>query len=544
MPKPLTNIEFAEKARKIHDNKYDYSLVNYINAYTKVKIICPLHGIFEQTPSVHLRDKCKCPQCAILERNLTKTTEQFINEAKQIYSKYDYSLVNYLGSHIKVKIICKLHGIFEILPYALLQKQGCRKCGYINRKIPHKKTTEQFIEIAQKKWNYNYSKTIYKNKYTKIKFDCPLHGEIEQLPYLHLKHGCCFCNGRGISKHTKTSFIKLANVVHKNKYNYDKVDFVRMSDKIIITCPKHGDFFQRAGNHIHLENGCPKCHYPFSKAEKEIFNFIKLHYSGEILENDRIELGGKEIDIYLPDLKIGFEYNGNFHHTEIIRGKKCHYIKWKLAHDKGIRLFQFQSNEWKDSKDVIKSKILNFLGKNERIFARKTKIIELSRDEAETFLIKNHLQGGGSSFRFRYGLTYNGELVSCMIFGKSRLNRNFDWELIRFCNKNYISVVGGASKLLAHFRKNHSGSIVTYADKRYSNGDLYKKLGFVLEKENPPGFVYFNINNNQLYNRMSFQKKNLTKMPYYDDNLAEWEIMLLNDYHRIFDAGCYRFALR
>ena len=120
-----TTEEFINEAKLIHDNKYDYSLTNYINSKTKVKIICPTHGIFEQMPSSHLFGN-GCPKC----RGKNKTTEEFINEAKLIHdNKYDYSLVNYISSHISIKIICPIHGVFEQSPANHLTSNGCPVCN-------------------------------------------------------------------------------------------------------------------------------------------------------------------------------------------------------------------------------------------------------------------------------------------------------------------------------------------------------------------------------------------------------------------------------
>jgi len=476
-----------------------------------------------------------------------KTTPVFISEAIAVHgSVYDYSLTEYVNAHTKVKIKCK-HGIFEILPYAHIhQKQGCYKCGIEKRKHPLQKTNEQFINQAKDKWGnkYNYSITEYKNKQTKIKYICEKHGIQHQLPTQHLKHGCQFCNGRGISKHSLTSLINIANVIHENKYSYAKTVFVRMSDKIIITCPIHGDFEQRAGNHIHLKNGCPSCGaiIKISQPQKEIYEYIKENYNGTILQNDRKILEDKEIDIYLPELNLGFEYHGIYWHLETVRGRKYHYNKCNAALGKNINLVQIYSTEWEDKKDIIKSKVINLLGKSNKIYARKTKIVELKRYETEEFLTINHIQGPDNA-KIKYGLEYNGNIVACMTFDGSRFNRSYKYEMIRFCTKNFTSVVGGASKLLNHFRTKYKGSIITYADRRYSQGKLYKAIGFKFDGVSRPSFSYFNIRNNTMHSRLSFQKKNLISMPFYDKNLKEWEIMQLNGYDRIWDAGQMRFVL-
>lgn len=119
---------FVSKARTIHGNLYDYSLVEYGNNDTKVKIICSLHGMFEQRPRNHIVGKAGCPRCSKTKR---LTSDEFIQRSKEIHGeKYDYSLVQYINSTTKVKIICPTHGIWEVQPKAhTLSKNGCPKCS-------------------------------------------------------------------------------------------------------------------------------------------------------------------------------------------------------------------------------------------------------------------------------------------------------------------------------------------------------------------------------------------------------------------------------
>jgi predicted GIY-YIG superfamily endonuclease len=122
----LTTETFISKATQKHSSKYDYSLVNYINARNKVNIICTEHGIFEQTPNDHISGH-GCPSCSVGGK---LTTKNFISKANQKHKHiYDYSLVNYIHSHFKVKIICKEHGIFEQKPNNHLSGQGCPSCA-------------------------------------------------------------------------------------------------------------------------------------------------------------------------------------------------------------------------------------------------------------------------------------------------------------------------------------------------------------------------------------------------------------------------------
>ena len=194
----LTTDEFIAKSKEKHGDKYDYSLVEYKNTNSKVKIICIKHGEFEIRPSHH-KNGVGCKKCSDeLIRYNVLDTNKFIERSKQIHNdKFDYSLSVYTGIHKNIKIICKEHGVFEQLPNNHFKKLGCPKCSGIK-----KLTKEEFIErsniIHGNKFNYDLVE--YKNNSTKVKIICPIHGIFEQQPVSHMnnKSGCPNClNSKG-----------------------------------------------------------------------------------------------------------------------------------------------------------------------------------------------------------------------------------------------------------------------------------------------------------------------------------------------------------
>ena len=188
MSKKLTTEAFIEKARKVHGDKYDYSNVEYKGALSKIKIVCPVHGIFEQMAYKHINQAQGCSKC--VNEKKKKTAEQFIQEAKSIHGdKYDYSNTEYIDAKTKVKIICPIHGTFEQTPHNhLSNNQGCPKC---NGGI--KLSAEEFIQKAKEVHGdkYVYSNVEYKNAHIKVKIICPIHGIFEQLPNAHLNGQEC-----------------------------------------------------------------------------------------------------------------------------------------------------------------------------------------------------------------------------------------------------------------------------------------------------------------------------------------------------------------
>ena len=186
----MTRDDFIQKAREIHGDKYDYSHVIYTNVKTKVKIVCPLHGVFQQTPDKHLHGKCGCPKCA---GNKKDTNFSFVKKARDVHGdKYDYSEVCYVNNKTPVNIICRVHGVFQQTPNNHLSGKGCPKCAG-NVVL----TTREFVEMAREIHGdeYSYDHVVYKNNREPVLITCSLHGDFEQIPYVHLEgSGCPVCS--------------------------------------------------------------------------------------------------------------------------------------------------------------------------------------------------------------------------------------------------------------------------------------------------------------------------------------------------------------
>ena len=177
----MSKDEFIKRSQEIHDNKYDYSNVEYVNNSTKVCIICPEHGKFYQTPMSHLAGS-RCYECGIVSRAKTRTstTDEFIKKSKDVHSdKYDYSNVEYVDSFTAVKIQCPIHGEFNQLPTYHLSGNGCSECGLDRVKDRLKFSDDDFIGKSKEVHGdkYDYSKVEYVNNRTDVLIICPKHGE-------------------------------------------------------------------------------------------------------------------------------------------------------------------------------------------------------------------------------------------------------------------------------------------------------------------------------------------------------------------------------
>lgn len=196
MGKKLTTEQFIERARAVHGDKYDYSKVNYVNNSTKVTIICPKHGEFEQIPNSHLLGK-GCRECGY-EQISYGTVVKKIHE---IYGyKYDLSLfTEYTNSKKPITIICPKHGPFKTTVNRFVSgKHGCKKCATEidneRKKLGKDEILKRFKKIHHDKYVYD-TDFEYQNVEDKIKIYCPKHGYFYQSIHCHLKgRGCPSCN--------------------------------------------------------------------------------------------------------------------------------------------------------------------------------------------------------------------------------------------------------------------------------------------------------------------------------------------------------------
>lgn len=306
MSKKLNLDTFVERARKIHGDKYDYSQSTYTGMLEKIKIICPEHGEFWQTPANHLKGK-GCPTCGHIitwNKRGRIDTDKVIELFKNIHGdKYDYSMVKYRDMKTKVCIICPLHGEFWQTPEKHIKREfGCPQCGIIRRSKKRILSTDDFIDKAR--------------------------------------------------------------VVHGNKYDYSNVKYVNSHTKVCIICPEHGEFWQTPNKHL-CGDECPECNYRKNKHECKLWRNLQNRYDGITIiheyHNTEI-LGKKSIDIYIPGWKIGVEYQGGQHFKpikmfggyskflDIAKRDKEKYIQCK---DNGIKLFYFTDEKWNVTDNYI-----------------------------------------------------------------------------------------------------------------------------------------------------------------------------------------------
>lgn len=285
---------------------------------------------------------------------------------------------------------------------------------------------------------------------------------------------------------------------------------------------------------------------PFkSKSQKELhlMEYIKSLCPDTVSKRWKYDETIFEVDCLCENLKIGFEFCGLYWHSE--RNKHWTYHKNKLEWCKkqGIKLITIFEHEYENSFEIIKNMIRVRLGFGRKIHARKCVIHELSKQETMEFCDKNHINGYHAS-SVRIGLFHNDTLVSVMTLSKSRFKGKSEYEIIRMCSLDDYVIVGGASKMLKYFIKKYSPkSIMTYADRRFGEGNVYKTIGFKFIKSTQPNYVYWK-NGFTVYSRQQFTKQKLIEgSPELDSSKSEHDIMLENNYLRIYDCGSNLYTM-
>lgn len=307
----------------------------------------------------------------MLYMNKKYNTEIFIKKAKEIHGdRYNYSLVDYKKSNVKVKIICYIHGIFEQVIYKhITRKHGCPLCSEKKRH-----TVESFIEKAKQVHGenlYDYSMVEYKNAKIKIKIICPIHGIFEQSPSGHLSgKGCFKCKGSKISQSlfmSNDDFLKKAKIIHGDLYDYSCVNYKSAHKKIKIICKKHGVFKQSPNSHLN-GRGCPECKK--SNGEKKIKEFLEnnnIKFQEQKTFKKCRNIYPLKFDFYLENHNLIIEFNGIQHFSEIKYYHKGKYnfdyqikndnIKRQYARDNNIKLLEIAYWDYENIESILKKEL-------------------------------------------------------------------------------------------------------------------------------------------------------------------------------------------
>lgn len=380
-------VNFLIKAKNKFKDKFDYSKVEYVNNRTKVIIKCPIHGEFQQTPAKHLIGKYGCPKCGLPKlKSKEKFIEEasFTHNNKYDYSKVEYkgnhkkiTIICPIHGEFLQAPNDHLHG--QGCPH-------CGRIRTVNSKRDTQKTfIHKALKIHN--GIYDYSKVHYKDTYTPVVIICKEHGEFQQTPNSHLQgQGCPHCRGKNISLNRRDSlqtFIKKANKTHNNKFNYSKVEYVNSKTKVCIICPKHGEFWQYPNQHVG-GSGCPICKE--SHLEREMRNFLTEN-NIEFESQKRFKgLKMQSVDFYLPRYNIAIECQGRQHFEKVPFSSKNNDLlfeetikrdikKNKICKELGIDLIYYTTINLKPF-NIDSNGLFNGIYKENNVFVHLEEIID------------------------------------------------------------------------------------------------------------------------------------------------------------------------
>jgi hypothetical protein len=257
-----------------------------------------------------------------------------------------------------------------------------------------------------------------------------------------------------------------------------------------------------------LQKGrCYICQPAGSVAQQEISDYISL-MGLSIKRNDRVQLDGQELDIFIPSHNLAVEYNGLYWHSDLHKSSIYHQNKSKLAGSKGVQLVHVFEDDWRDRPDIVKSMILHRLKLTSRkIGARKLRLAKLDKKTREEFFESNHIDGDVASL-VAWGLFSEKELIAALSVRKPfHKSHGGYYEVARFCTKTYTHVPGALRKLtkiaLEFTKANSKLGLMTYVDRRFGSGEGYQSSGFEKINETPPRFWWTDFENR--YNRFKFK---------------------------------------
>lgn len=545
------SIEYKERCKKKHKNKYSYEeWPLYAYSHDKLPIVCPVHGIFHQRLSTHLSGG-GCKKCAIdrSRKHNTKSSTQHINEFNKIHNfKYIYYPETITRITDTIPIKCPEHGIFNQKASSHKQGSGCPKCAKDQQKQKISLTPEQVVKKAKKvhgiKYDYTHVYEQYRTHKTPVDILCSIHGKFTTTMgnHIYAKTDCPQCGQERGNAKRRTPFkdrIVEMEKIHSNTYTYPNQSDTNIHDTITIHCPTHGMFEQQMLTHLQGW-GCKKCSALTrkSRSEEDLYNEV-LKLDDTIESSNRTLIAPKELDIVSVKHKIAIEYCGVYWHSERFKNKRYHNDKLEATKKQGYRLITIFEDEWIYKKDHVLSRLKSIFNCSpNRIYARKCTVQQISSIQSNDFVEQNHIQGKRPT-RYNYGLFFNKRLVSVMTLSKTH-------EIIRFCSLLDWSVVGGAGKLLKyHIQMTSPTQITSFADRRWSDGNLYRILGFEFVYNTPLNYWYFKNPSIKLISRRSFQKHTLSKkLDKFDVNLSESQNMFNNGYDRIWDCGSSKWALK
>lgn len=438
------------------------------------------------------------------------------------------------------------------------QARGCPACsGQVV--VPGNNTLADRHPLVASRWHPTKNGEITPGDVTsgtnkKAWWQCPIDPRHEWQSIIsdQRRYGCPICSGNlvvsGIND-LETLSPKIAAEWHPTKNEDLTATQVSASSNVRVwwLCEQAHEWkttiSHRTGNH----SGCPRCRA--SSGEKALLLWLR-EVGVKYTQHDRTVLTAgegrpREIDIYLPQLKLGIEYNGIYWHSERHKSRNFHYQKWADARIQNVQLIQIWEDDWLRNPTLVKTMLLHKMGLAStvtiKVGARKTKVFELQRETAQDFLQDNHVQGHSNGTYYLGLKTQTGQLVAVMVLKKEAGSQGEALTIIRYATNAIVP--GGFTKLLTYVERTYSPKrLVTFSDHCVSDGKLYKDNGFIADKELPPDYMY--VVSAERRHKFGYRLKRFRNDPHLQwiEGFTESQLAELNNLRRIWDAGKTRWV--
>jgi hypothetical protein len=508
----------------------------YINAKTKLIYKCNKCGIIIENSLdnfKHNKYPCKC-----YYNPTGQNTPHKYEYVQSCFESEGHTLLTYqyINSRQRLRYMCSNGHVNTIRFDDFKKGSRCKTCN--KSKGPHNKLTYDQVKNYVESIGYTLLSHKYINSHTKIKVRCT-NGHEYKVTLSSLRSGrrCKICTDKLTGIKNRHSFEHVKRHIEVSGYILLSDTYVDAKTLLDVQCPKGHEYKVR---YYAFQQGsrCPHCNPGYSKAEKEVAQFVKdLIGSSLVLENDRTVLDGRELDIYIPSKNLAIEYCGLHWHSDQYINRNYHRLKYEDCKSKNIRLITIFEDEWVNKQEICKSRISHALGMStKRIYARKCDIRTITSKVANVFYENTHLQGRTRG-KLHIGLFHNDELVQAMSLGElSRKHvQSKTLEVKRMSNLIGINVIGGASKLFKYAKRyalqHEYNYIRSYCDLRWGTGGVYDTLSFEYKRETKytPHYVL---------GQDRYRNQSLRKTPEErKTGKTEWELRQAQGYERIWDCG-------
>ena len=520
-----------------------------------VKMHCSIHDYdYERKVVDILRKRAYCPLCS--RKGMTR--DEWILLSRFVWKgevEFDYSKIPSPPPTYqqKITLTCLKHNE-EFVTTASAHLKGVRSCREcLGQRAPYTVETaiERFREIHGPD-RYDYSKfTEIKGAHSPLTIICHRHDEPVETTmtvWHHIKsrRGCKSCTAHSV-RLNRERFLARAKPVWGDRFDYSNTVVTGIKNVVTFVCTDCGEECEQTPDgHFTGREPCRTC-YPAgtSGLEGELAAFVEAvaQERGLKVERNRRGLLAKsnlEVDIYLPDLKLAIEFNGMYFHSEAFNAPDHHKVKRELCEAAGLRLLTVWEDDWLWRRPIVEEHLRHLLGasQQERVFARKCEVREVAKPRGDDLLLAHHIQGP-STASVRLGLFKDEELVAVAYF---RRTKDEIWELSRYATNKLV--VGGASKLVAAFRRAHpSAELKTFADLDWSAGELYENTGWRFDGELEPDYSY--LYKGERRHKFGFRKNRFREDPNlkFESGLSERELASLNKILRVYDSGKKRYFM-